>query len=126
MKSMFSVLIWREFLVRMLAAALRRDVGDAALDNLREGLLHALAGDVPCDRRVHGALPSDLVDLVDVYDALLCSCHIEVGGLQKTEEDILDILAHVSRFRQRRRVGYRERHLQYPGEGLRDVCLTAA
>ena len=36
-----------ELLVRVLAASLRRDVGDATLDYLREGLLHALAGDVP-------------------------------------------------------------------------------
>ena len=33
-----------KLLMRMLAAALRRDVGDRALQNLQQRLLHALAG----------------------------------------------------------------------------------
>ena len=58
-----------ELLVRVLAAALRRHVRDRALEDLQQGLLDALAGDVPGDRRVL-ALAGDLVDLVDVDDAL--------------------------------------------------------
>src|SRR5688572_18317227 len=38
-----------EVLVRVLAAALRRDRGDGALDQLEQGLLHAFAGDVAGD-----------------------------------------------------------------------------
>ena len=41
-----------ELLVRVLATALRRHVGDRALEDLQQRLLHALAGDVPGDRRV--------------------------------------------------------------------------
>ena len=59
-----------EVLVRMLAAALRRHVGDRPLEDLQQRLLHALAGDVARDRRVVG-LARDLVDLVDVDDAAL-------------------------------------------------------
>ena len=60
----------REFLVRMLAAALRRNVGDGAFENLQQRLLHAFAGNIAGDRRVL-VLLGDLVDLIDIDDALL-------------------------------------------------------
>ena len=63
----------REFLVRMLAAALRRNVGDRAFQNLQQRLLHAFAGDVAGDGGVL-VLAADLVDLVDIDDALLARC----------------------------------------------------
>ena len=37
------------FLMRVLAAALRRHIGDRALDDLEQRLLHALAGDIAGD-----------------------------------------------------------------------------
>src|SRR5207237_1511656 len=57
-----------ELLVGMLAATLGRHRSGRALEDLQQGLLHALAGDVTGDRRVL-ALAGDLVDLVDVDDA---------------------------------------------------------
>jgi hypothetical protein len=57
-------------LLGVLAAALRRHVGDGALEHLEQGLLHALAGHVAGDRDVVRGL-ADLVDLVDVDDAAL-------------------------------------------------------
>src|SRR4030095_15002442 len=59
-----------EFLVRMLASTLRWHVGDPAFPALQECLLDALAGHVARDRRVL-VLAADLIDLVDVDDALL-------------------------------------------------------
>ena len=59
-----------ELLVRVLAAPLRRDVRDRALQDLEQRLLHALARDVAGDRGVL-VLAADLVDFVDVDDALL-------------------------------------------------------
>ena len=41
-----------EFLVRMLAPALGRNIGDGAFQDFEKSLLHALAGDVARDRRV--------------------------------------------------------------------------
>src|ERR1700693_1453774 len=41
-----------EIVVRVLAAALRRNVGHRALEDLEQGLLHALAADIAGDRRV--------------------------------------------------------------------------
>ena len=85
-----------ELLVRVLAATLRRHRGLRALEDLQQRLLHALARDVTCDRRVL-ALAGDLVDLVDVDDAGLGALGVEVGGLDELEEDVLDVLAHVAR-----------------------------
>src|SRR5690606_18268851 len=50
----------QEVLLGVLAPALRRHVGDRALDDLEQRLLHALAADVAGDRRVV-ALACDLV-----------------------------------------------------------------
>jgi hypothetical protein len=68
--------------MRMFAAALGRDVTGAALENLEERLLHALAGNVAGDGDVVG-LATDLIDLVDVDDSDLGAFHIIVGVLQE-------------------------------------------
>ena len=82
-------------LLGVLAAALRRDVGDGAFEHLQQGLLHALAGDVAGDRDVVAGL-ADLVDLVDVDDAALGGFEVEVGGVQQLQQDVLDVLADVA------------------------------
>src|SRR5262245_46991272 len=74
-----------ELLVRMLAAALRRNVRDGPFQNFQQRLLDALAGDVSGDRGVL-VLPADLVDLVDIDDALLALLDVAAGGLQKFED----------------------------------------
>src|SRR5207249_5788901 len=81
----------QELLLGVLAAALGRDAGGGALDDLEQRLLHALARDVARDRRVV-ALARDLVDLVDVDDAALALLHVVVGVLEEREDDVLDIL----------------------------------
>src|SRR5439155_732420 len=113
-----------EVLVRVLAAALRRDVRDRALEDLQQRLLDALTGHVARDRRVV-ALASDLVDLVDVDDAALCAVEVEVGGLDETEEDVLDVLADVAGLGEAGRVGDRERHVEDARERLREKRLAA-
>src|ERR1700688_3026942 len=70
----------REFLVRMLAATLRRNVGHRALENLEQSLLHAFAAHIAGDRRVL-VLLSDLVDLVYIDDALLSLLHVAISSL---------------------------------------------
>src|SRR6185295_3268081 len=100
-----------KLLVRMLASALWRNVGDRAFENLQQRLLHPLARYVTCDRGVL-VLAADLVDLVDVDDALLALFDIAAGRLQQLEDDVLDILADVPGFSQRRRVDDREGNRQ--------------
>ena len=100
-----------EVLVRVLAAALRRHVGNRALDYLEQRLLHTLAGDVARDRRVV-ALAGDLVDLVDVDDAAFGPLDVVVRRLDEVQEDVLHVLTHVAGFGQRRGVGDGERHVE--------------
>ena len=115
----------QEFLLRMLAAALRRHGGDGALDQLQKRLLHALARHVAGDRWVVG-LARDLVDLVDVDDARLRLLDIVVALLQKLLDDVLDILADIACLGQGRGIGDRERHVQKPGERLGEKGLARA
>ncbi len=114
-----------ELLVRVLAAALRRHVGDRALDHLQQRLLHALARHVAGDRRVVG-LARDLVDLVDVDDAALRLLDIVVAVLQQLQDDVLDVLADVAGLGQRGGVGDRERHVQHARQRLGEQRLAGA
>ena len=114
-----------ELLVRVLAAALRRDRGRRALQDLQQGLLDALAGDVAGDRRVF-ALAGDLVDLVDVDDPGLGLLDVVVGRLDQLQQDVLDVLADVARppsapSRRRWRTG---RSACGPGSGRAASCRS--
>src|SRR5690606_14771799 len=115
----------QELLLRVLAPALRRHAGHGALDQLEQRLLHAFAGHVAGDRRVL-ALARDLVDLVDVDDALLRLVDIIVALLQQLLDDVLDVLADVAGFGQRRGVGHGERHVQQARQGLGQERLARA
>src|SRR4051794_31456602 len=111
--------------MRMLASALRRNVGDGAFEDLQQRLLHAFTADVARDRRVV-ALAADLVDFIDVDDAALRFVFVVAGGLVELEDDVLDIFADVSRLGQRRRVDDRERNAEHAREGLRQQRLAGA
>src|SRR5690606_9283678 len=109
----------------VLAAALRRDVRDRALENLQQRLLHAFTRDIAGDRRVL-VLAADLVDLVDIDDALLRLLDVAAGGLQQLEDDVLDILADIARLGQRRGVDNGEGDRELLGERLREQRLARA
>src|SRR5205085_2665834 len=114
-----------ELLVRVLAAALGRDTRDRAFDQLQQRLLHALARDIAGDRGVV-ALARDLVDLVDVDDAALRLLDVVVALLQQLLDDVLDVLADVTRFGEGRRIGDDERDIQEARERLREQRLARA
>src|ERR1019366_6659277 len=76
-----------EFLVRMLAPTLRRNVRDRAFQNLEQRLLHAFAGHVARDRWIFVLAP-DLVDFVDIDDASLGAADVAFGRLQKFQDDV--------------------------------------
>ena len=109
----------------MLAPALGGHRGLGALDDLQQGLLHALAGHVAGDGGVL-ALAGDLVYLVDVDDAPLGPLHVVVRGLQQVEDDVLHILAHVAGLGQGGGVGNGEGHVENLGQGLGQEGLAAA
>ncbi len=109
----------------MLAAPLRRNRSSRAFHQLEQRLLDALARHVAGDRGVVG-LAADLVDLVDVDDAALRLLDIVVGRLEELEDDVLDVLADIARFGQRRRVGHGERHVENSRQRLGEQGLAAA
>src|SRR5712692_9495470 len=90
-----------------------------------ERLLHALARNVPGDRRVI-RLPRDLVDLVDVDDAALRLVDVVVAVLQQLLDDVLHVLADVARLGERGGVGDHERDVEQPRERLREQRLARA
>ena len=90
--------------MRVLAPALGWDGSNRAFDDLEQGLLDALAGDISRDRGVV-RLAGDLVDFVDVDDAALGPGDVEVRRLDQVEEDVLNILADISGLGQGRGVG---------------------
>ena len=115
----------RELLVRVLAAALRRNIGHRAFQNLQQRLLHALARNIAGDGRIL-VLAADLIDLVDIDDALLALLHIAIGCLQQLQDDVFDVLAHVAGFGQRGGVDNGERNIQNLRQRLRHQRLAGA
>ena len=115
----------REFLVRMLASALRRNIGDRAFQDLQQRLLHAFARNIAGDRGVL-VLLRNLVDLVDIYDALLGLLDVSIGGLQELQNDVFDVFADVARFGERRGVHDRKGHFEHARKRLRQERFSRA
>ena len=109
----------------MFAPTLRRDGGGGAFHQLQQGLLHAFARNIACDRGILG-LARDLVDLVDIDDAALRLFDIIVAGLQQFEDDVLHILAYIARLGQRGGVRHGEGHVERLRQRLGEQRLTAA
>jgi hypothetical protein len=109
----------------MLAAALRGNARHRPFHDLQQRLLYALARHVPGDRGVVG-FAADLVDLVDIDDAALGPLDVVVGGLQQLQDDVLNVLAHIACFRERRGVGHGEGHVEDASQRLRKQRLAAA
>src|SRR5579884_3253839 len=114
-----------EVLVRVLATALRRHVGDCSLDDFEQRLLYALARYVARDGWVI-RFTRDFVDLIDIDDAALGPRHIEIGGLDEAQENVFDILTDVASLRQRGGVGDAEGDIQNFCQRLRQQGLAAA
>src|SRR5271165_5733303 len=70
-----------KFLVRVLAATLRRHVGNGPFQNFQQGLLHTFAADIAGDGGIF-VLLGNLIDFVDVDDAGLGFLYVAIGGLQ--------------------------------------------
>ena len=88
-----------EFLVRVLATALGRNIGNGSFQNLQQGLLNTLTGDVPGDGWVF-VFFGDLVDLIDVNDSLHAAVTVPSGRLQQFENDVFDIFSNIARLGQ--------------------------
>ena len=111
--------------MRVLPAALRGNGSDGALKYLEERLLNALARNVAGDGGVFG-FACDLVDLVDVDDALLGALHVVIRGLQELQKDVLNVLADVARLCKAGGVRNGKGDLKYPRKRFRKQGLAAA
>jgi hypothetical protein len=125
MKRMFVVSMWMSSCWGCLRPPCGGHARLGALENLEEGLLHALAGYVARDGEVL-RLAGDLVDLVDVDDAKLGAGDVTVGRRDELEQDVLDVLAHVASLGESGGVRDGEGHLEEAGEGLRKQRLARA
>ena len=114
-----------ELLLRVFASALRRDRGDRPFQDLQQRLLHTLAGNIARDRDVL-AFAGYLVQLIDIDDAALGTLHIKICRLQKTEKNVLHILADVACLGECRSVCNGERNIQHTRESLRKKRFSAA
>ena len=113
----------QQLLLGMLAAAGGRNAGHRALKNLKQCLLNALARNITGDGEVLG-LAGDLVNLVHVDDAHLRALNVAIGGVDKLEQDVLNVLANVASLGERGGVGDGKRHLEDAGERLGQQRLT--
>ncbi len=84
MNRIFGRIELREFLLRMFSAAAGRNICGRAFENFQQSLLNAFAGNIACDRWIV-VFAADLIDLVDINNALLCSFDVIPCGLQKTK-----------------------------------------
>ena len=100
----------------MLAATLRGHIGNRALQHFQQGLLHALARNIAGDRDILLGF-ANLVDFVDVDDALLGGFHIEIGGMEQLQQQILDILTHIPCLGEGGGVADGEGHIKNLGHG---------
>ena len=114
-----------ELLVGVLPSALGRHVRHRPLQDLQQGLLHALPGDVAGDRGVL-VLARDLVDLVDVDDPLLALLDVAPRRLQELQDDVLDVLPHVAGLGEGGGVHDREGDGEEAGQGLGEQGLARA
>ena len=114
-----------ELLMRMLAAALRRNVCNRALQHFQQCLLNALTADIAGDGRIF-ALPRDFINFIDINNTALCTLDVEIRRLNQTKQDVLDVLADIAGLRQRRCIRNRKRDIQRLGKRLREQGFARA
>ena len=114
-----------KFLLGVLAPALGRNIGLCAFNDLEQGLLHAFARNVAGDRGAI-ALARNLVDFVNVDDALAGGFEVVVCILQQLHKDVFHILTHVASFCQCGGIGYGKGHAQHTSQSFGKQGFTAA
>src|ERR1700730_5312759 len=109
----------------MLAAPLRRHIGNGAFENLAQRLQNALAADITGDGGVF-VLLGHLVDLINIDYALLRLLYVAVGGLQELQDNVFHVLADVPGLSKRGGVNDGERHIEHARKSLRQQGLAGA
>src|SRR5579875_262404 len=114
-----------EFLVRVLPSTLRGNRCRRSFEDLEERLLDTLARNVTGDGGVL-ALPSDLVNLVDIDDPGLRAFHVVISCLNELEQDVLDVFAHVASLGKRGGICNGKGDVEHPCQGLGKQSLATS
>lgn len=109
----------------MLALAARRELDDVAFEHLEEGLLDALVAWVGRDGVVGTGLAGDLVELIEVDDAVLGLLDVLVGRVVEVADGDFDIGADEAGLREARGIRDGEWHVEELRE-VREQCRLAA
>ena len=107
----------------MLAAAGGRNAGHRALKNLKQRLLNTLARNIAGNGEVL-SLAGNLVNLVHVDNAHLSALNVAIGSIDKLEQNVLHVLAHVTSLGERGGIGDGKRHLEDARERLGEQGLA--
>ena len=110
----------------MLARAFQRHGGDGSFQDLQQRLLNTLTGHVTGDGGVLTGFAGDLIDFVNVDDAVLGSAYVAIRSLEETLEHGFHIVAYIAGFGQGGGVGDDERHVHYAGQRLRKIGFAHA
>ncbi len=101
-------------MVRVLAPTRGRDRGHRALQNLQKGLLNPFSADIAGYGWIL-RFARDLIDLIDIDNAVLSAFDIVIRRLDQLQQDIFHILSHISGFGQARRIRDCKGYIQYLG-----------
>ena len=115
----------QHFLMRMLAAALRRHIGFRSFQDFQQCLLYAFAGNVSRNGRIF-RLPGDFIDFINVNNAPFRSGNIEIRRLDQFEEAVFHVFTDITGFCKTGRIGNRKGNIQKSGQSLREKRFAAA
>jgi hypothetical protein len=107
----------------VLPSTLGRYIHCGTLEQLQQGLLYTFTTHIPRDRGIIG-LTGDLVNLIDVYNASLCSFGIVISRLEQAGKDTFNIFTNVAGLRQYGCISDTEWHLKNLGQCACEICLT--
>ena len=107
----------------MLSASLGRNAGNGSLHDLKESLLNALSGDIPCDGDILAFL-GNLVNLVNVYNTVLRTLHVIFRRLYQLEKDVFNILPYISRLGKSGCIRNGKGYIDNLGKRLRQICFS--
>ena len=101
----------------MLSSPLGWNRSHRPLKDLQQCLLYALAGNISCNRYILRLL-CDLIDLINIDNAMLCPFNIVIGSLDQLQENVFHIFTYITCLRQRSGICNGKRHIDYPRQCL--------
>ena len=114
-----------QFLMWMLSSALWRYISNRTFQNLQQCLLHTLARYITGNGWILG-FSGNLVDLINVDNAILCTLDVSICCLNDLQKNILYIFSDISRLCQSCCISNGKWHIQYLRQRLCQKCLTTS